>query len=368
MLKKAVRAATLSLKAVPVLMGSSFKNKAVQNLLDAVVDYLPSPADKADVSGTDPKSGQQAEPQTLRQRADVGPGLQDHERSLRGAADLFPGLFRRASRSAATVLNSRRGQKLRVAKLLKMHANKREEVDAVHSGDIAATVGLEGRRHRRHAVRRAASHPARYHPVPRTGRPGHHRTAPDLGASEAGRGPGQTGQRRSDPEILRRSPTPARRSSPAWASCTWRSSRNGSSASSRSRPSSASRAWPIMRPCARRPAARKNTSSSRAARASTAMSCWRSSPTDGDGKFKFTVKIKPGIIPKEFLPAIEQGVPEAMDIGVIAGFPDHPCRGRAAGWLVPRRGFHRAGLQDRGLAWPSRPPFARATRSCSSRS
>ena len=90
-------------------------------------------------------------------------------------------------------------------------------------------------------------------------------------------------------------------------------------------------------------------------------------PSAGNDKFKFTSKIKPGIIPKEFLPAIEQGVLEAMDIGVIAGFPDHPRRGRAAGWFFPRRGFHRAGLQDRGLAWPSRPPFARATRSCSSR-
>ena len=142
LLKKAVRAATLSLKAVPVLLGSSFKNKAVQNLLDAVVDYLPSPADKADVSGTDPKSGRK-----LTRKLSDGEPMSALVFKI--MSDPFVGqlvyfrVYSGVIKVGSTVLNSRRGQKLRVAKLLKMHANKREEVETVHSGDIAATVGLK---------------------------------------------------------------------------------------------------------------------------------------------------------------------------------------------------------------------------------
>ena len=99
----------------------------------------------------------------------------------------------------ATVLNSRQSQKLRVAKLLKMHANKREEVDAVHSGDIAATVGLKD-------VATGDTLCDERHPIlldtiqfPEPVVAGHHRAAPDLRAPEAGRGPGQAGQRGSRP-------------------------------------------------------------------------------------------------------------------------------------------------------------------------
>jgi elongation factor G len=142
LMKKAVRAATLGLKAVPVLLGSSFKNKAVQNLLDAVVDYLPSPADKGDVKGADPKSGR-----TLTRKLADGEPMSALVFKI--MSDPYVGqlvYFRVYSgliKVGATVLNSRHGQKLRVAKLLMMHANKREEVDAVHAGDIAATVGLK---------------------------------------------------------------------------------------------------------------------------------------------------------------------------------------------------------------------------------
>ena len=142
LLKKAVRAATIHLKAVPVLLGSSFRNKGVQNLLDAVVDYLPSPADKADVAGSDPKSGR-----TLTRKLSDSEPLSALVFKI--ISDPYVGqlvYFRVYSgliKVGATVLNARRGQKLRVAKLLKMHANKREEVEAVHAGDIAATVGLK---------------------------------------------------------------------------------------------------------------------------------------------------------------------------------------------------------------------------------
>ena len=90
-------------------------------------------------------------------------------------------------------------------------------------------------------------------------------------------------------------------------------------------------------------------------------------PYDGDGKFKFTPKIKANVIPKEFYAAIEQGVLEAMDIGDHRRLPHHPRRGRPAGRLVPRGGLDRSWRTRSPLPWPSRTPSARAARSCSSR-
>jgi elongation factor G len=142
MLKRAIRKVTLGLKAVPVLMGSSFKNKAVQNLLDAIVDYLPSPLDKGNISGTDVKTGQPIE----RKLSDEEPMS---ALAFKITSDPFVGqliylrVYSGSIKSPSVVFNSRKGMKIRIAKLLKMHANKREEIDAVYSGDIAATVGLK---------------------------------------------------------------------------------------------------------------------------------------------------------------------------------------------------------------------------------
>ena len=141
-LKKAIRRSTLELTAVPVLLGSSFKNKAVQNLLDAILDFLPSPLDKADVAGVIPKTGKPA----VRKLSDQEPMSALVFKIMN---DPFAGqliYFRVYSgflKQGATVYNSRRDMRLRVLKLLKMHANKREEIEAVYSGDIAATVGLK---------------------------------------------------------------------------------------------------------------------------------------------------------------------------------------------------------------------------------
>ncbi len=140
-IKKGLRAATLAMKVTPVLCGSSYKNKGVQNLLDAVVEYLPSPLDVGAVTGVNTK-GEEAS----REPSDDQPfsGL-----AFKIMTDPFVGklaFFRAYSgvlKTGSYVYNSVKGKKERVARILRMHANHREEVDAVYSGEICAIVGLK---------------------------------------------------------------------------------------------------------------------------------------------------------------------------------------------------------------------------------
>ena len=137
----ALRRATLHLRAVPVLCGASFRNKGVQPLLDAVVAYLPSPLDLPPVEGRNPKTGQ-----TEQRRAD--------EREAFSAlvfkimADPYVGqlayfrVYSGAMDSGSYIFNSTRGAKERIGRLLRMPANKREDIKRVAAGDIAAAVGL----------------------------------------------------------------------------------------------------------------------------------------------------------------------------------------------------------------------------------
>ena len=140
-LRKALRKAVLASEIVPVLCGSSFKNKGVQLLLDAIVDYLPSPADLPPVRGTHPDTGEELE---RVQRRGAFSAL-----AFKIAADPFVGklaFFRVYSgtlKAGSYVYNSSTGQKERIGRILFMHANHREERDMVHSGDIAAAVGLK---------------------------------------------------------------------------------------------------------------------------------------------------------------------------------------------------------------------------------
>ena len=140
-IKKGLRSATLAMKVTPVLCGSSYKNKGVQNLLDAVVDYLPSPLDVGAVSGVNTRGEEDS-----RAPGDDQPfsGL-----AFKIMTDPFVGklaFFRAYSgvlKTGSYVYNSVKGKKERVARILRMHANHREEVDAVYSGEICALVGLK---------------------------------------------------------------------------------------------------------------------------------------------------------------------------------------------------------------------------------
>jgi elongation factor G len=145
-LKAAIRKATLEIKLTPVLCGSSFKNKGVQPLLDAVIDYLPSPLDVPPVEGVLlTKGGEEGEPAT-RQTDDSEPFS---ALAFKIMADPFVGklaYFRVYSgrlEAGSRILNASSGKTERVGRILMMHANDREEVPEVYAGDIAAGVGIK---------------------------------------------------------------------------------------------------------------------------------------------------------------------------------------------------------------------------------
>ncbi len=145
-LKQAIRKATLSTKLTPVLCGSSFKNKGVQPLLDAVVDYLPSPLDVPAVVGLEPVKGDGEEPQIERHADDSEPFT---ALAFKIMADPYVGkltYFRVYSgklEAGSRVLNVNSGRAERIGRILMMHANEREEVSEVYAGDIAAAVGIK---------------------------------------------------------------------------------------------------------------------------------------------------------------------------------------------------------------------------------
>ena len=141
-LKKGIRAATISNKLVPVLCGTSYRNKGVQKLLDAVVDYMPSPIDVPSIKGIHPSTGEEME----RHSSDGEPFS---ALAFKIAADPFVGklcFFRVYSGSITTgsmVYNSTKQVRERFGRILLMHANHREDIDGVYAGDIAAAVGLK---------------------------------------------------------------------------------------------------------------------------------------------------------------------------------------------------------------------------------
>jgi elongation factor G len=141
-LRKALREATLRLAVVPVFCGSAFKNKGVQPLLDAIVDYLPSPLDVPPVEGTHPSSDEVLQ----RQADDNEPfsGLVFKLMSDKHVGHLtYVRVYSGRMKTGQQVLNVARGRKERVGRLLQMHANKREEIEEAVAGDIVAVVGFK---------------------------------------------------------------------------------------------------------------------------------------------------------------------------------------------------------------------------------
>jgi len=142
MIRAAIRKATIGVRMVPVTCGTSYRNKGVQELLDAIVAYMPSPLDKKGISGIDPRT----EEEEFRPASDEAPFA---ALAFKIATDPFVGklcFFRVYSgtvEKGKTVLNSTKGKRERLGKIMLMHANHREDVDMVYSGDIAAVVGVK---------------------------------------------------------------------------------------------------------------------------------------------------------------------------------------------------------------------------------
>jgi len=142
MIRRAVRAGTLADEITPVLLGSAFKNKGVQLLLDAVVDYLPSPLDVPPVQGTDPKSGGEEE-------RPADPKAPFSALAFKVMSDPYVGkltyfrVYSGSLKAGDRVLNTITGRTERVGRILQMHANHREEREEIMAGEIAAGVGLK---------------------------------------------------------------------------------------------------------------------------------------------------------------------------------------------------------------------------------
>ena len=140
--KSGIRNATMALQINPVLCGTAFKNKGVQTLLDAVIDYMPSPLDVKPIPGIDPHTGAEL----TRPADDSAPFA---ALAFKVMTDPFVGqltffrVYSGVAEAGAHVVNATKDKKERFGRILKMHANKREEIKAVYAGDIAAAVGLK---------------------------------------------------------------------------------------------------------------------------------------------------------------------------------------------------------------------------------
>jgi elongation factor G len=144
-IKAAIRTGTLKCDIVPVLLGSAFKNKGIQRLLDAVIDYLPAPPDVPPVKGIDPRSEKEA----IRKSSDDDPFT---ALAFKIMTDPYVGrltyfrVYSGLAKSGSYVYNANNGKRERLGRILRMHANRREDIELVATGDIAAAVGFKNTR------------------------------------------------------------------------------------------------------------------------------------------------------------------------------------------------------------------------------
>jgi elongation factor G len=258
--RRVVRAGAIAMKVTPVLCGSAFKNKGVQQLLDGVVDFLPTPVDVPPVKGIDPKTDKEVE----RKPSDSEPFS---ALAFKIMSDPFAGqltYFRVYSgmlKTGTPVLNVTKGTKDRIGRLLKMHANKREEIDAAHAGDIVAAVGLKGATtgdtladEKQPVLLEVMKFPE---PVIAMA------IEPKTKQDQEKMGFALQKLAQEDPMKKRR-----KRSLRGWANCTWKSSWTGCCENSKSKRTSASPKSPSAKPSGEKPKQNRSTSSRPAVEAS----------------------------------------------------------------------------------------------------
>lgn len=169
-LKRAIRLATIRNQMVPVVCGTSYRNKGVQKLLDAVIDYMPSPVDIPAIKGVNPDTGEEEE----RPAGDENPFA---ALAFKIMTDPYVGklcFFRVYSgkiEAGSSAYNSTKGNKERFGRILQMHANDRKDIEVCYSGDIAAVVGVKNTTTRRYTVRRKSSDHSGVHGISGAGYP-----------------------------------------------------------------------------------------------------------------------------------------------------------------------------------------------------
>ena len=278
-LKAGIRRQTIANKFVPVAGGSAFKNKGVQYLLDAVIDYLPGPLDIPPAEGLDPDNLENK----LQAFSDDNANFCSLAFKL--WSDPFVGklvFFRVYSGKLTkgdTVYNPRTNKRERISRIIQIQADKREDIDTCYSGDIAAIVGIKNITTGDTLCKRGSRHPARAAVVPRSGYPRWRSNPRRRSTRRRWATRSSVSRKRIRHSAFSRMSTPARRSSLAWASCISRSSGTGCCANSRWTRIPASRRSRIAKRSRPMRLARESSSNSRAAAVSTGMSLSTSSRT-----------------------------------------------------------------------------------------
>ncbi len=362
-LKQAIRKATLEIAFTPVLCGSSFKNQRRAAAARRRPRVPAVPARRAARRGHRPEDRGDRRPQRRRLRAVRGTGLQDHVRPVRRQAHLLPRL-----------LGPARGRVEGAERLHRQVRARRPDPDDARqrprgrpARSTPATSPPPSASSRSSPATRCASRTRpssssrSTSPSPSSRSPSSRRRSP---TRRRCRSRWAAWPRRTRPSACRPTRRPARPRSPAWASCTSRSSSTACAASSTSRPTSASRRSPTARPCAARPRRSRASSSARpAARASTASSTSTMEPAPGEG-FDFVSEIKGGSIPSEFIPAVEKGCEEAMGTGVKAGYPMVDVTRATSSTASTTTRTRRRSPSRSPARWPSRRPPSAPSRSC----
>ena len=321
-LKRALRTATLAAAVVPVLCGSAFKNKGVQPMLDAVIDYLPSPLDLPPTEGHRP-----GHPEDLMERkADDGEPFS--ALAFKIMTDPFVGkltyirVYSGTLTKGASVINTTKDKKERIGRILQMHANHREDKDAIYAGDIMAVVGLKNTTTGDTLSDPATRSSSKSLDVPRAGDPRRRR------AQDQGR-PGQAVPRpllaeRGGPDLprpLRRGDGPdgdlghgraaPRGAGRPHAARVQRGRQRGQAPGGlpRDHPQAGGEDRGEVRPPDRWPWPVRPRGHQRSSR-----------PGPGGG-YEFIDKISGGVIPKEYIPSVDAGIQEALTSGILAGYP-----------------------------------------------
>ena len=141
-IRNAIRQATCAVEMVPVVCGSSYRNKGVQKLLDAIVDYMPAPTDVPAIKGVNPKTDEEEERKSSDDEPFAALAFKIMTDPYVGRLSFFR-VYSGTLSTGSSVLNATKGKRERMGRILQMHANHREDIDTVYSGDIAAAVGLK---------------------------------------------------------------------------------------------------------------------------------------------------------------------------------------------------------------------------------
>ena len=348
-LRRALRTATLEAAVVPVLCGSAFKNKGVQPMLDAVVDFLPSPLDLPPTQGHRPNHPEDVE----ERKADDSDAFS--ALAFKIMTDPFVGkltyirVYSGTLTKGSSILNSTKDKKERVGRILQMHANHREDKDAIFAGDIMAVVGLKNTT--TGDTLSEAAHPivleALTFPEPVI----HVAVEPKTKADQDKLSRALYALSEEDPTFRVRSDEETGQTVISGMGelhlevLVDRMLREFSVDANVGKPQVAYRET-IRKPIEKVEERYVRQTGGRGQYGHVVISA---EPTGPGGGYEFIDKITGGVIPKEYIPSVDAGIQEALTAGVLAGLPDGRRAGDAHLRVLPRRGLLGDGLQDRRL-------------------